>query len=53
MPAGDYNLFVEAVREVGGREMLEIPFSWPPKDRTSLTVQGEHELGEIGLTLAP
>ena len=53
LPAGEYSLYVEAVREVGGREMLEIPFSWPPGDSTSLSAQGEHELGVLGLTLAP
>lgn len=50
---GDYVLLVEAVREVGGREMLEIPFSWPPVGPESLSVQGEHELGEVSLTMAP
>ena len=26
---GSYQLMVEAVREVGGREMLRLPFTWP------------------------
>jgi hypothetical protein len=28
---GDYTLVVEAAREVGGRELVKIPFSWPAK----------------------
>src|SRR5690606_26974766 len=29
LQAGQYTLVVEAVREVGGRELLKIPFAWP------------------------
>ena len=29
LPAGDYTLILEAAREVGGRELLNIPFQWP------------------------
>src|SRR5690606_37751254 len=50
---GDYTLVVEAMREVGGREMLEIPFSWPPSGSQTLTAQGETELGEVVLTVTP
>lgn len=50
---GEYVLLVEAVREVGGREMLEIPFNWPPSGDEALTVKGEHELGQVSLTLSP
>lgn len=28
---GKYQLVIEAAREVGGRELLKIPFEWPPK----------------------
>src|SRR3546814_11767399 len=31
IPAGGYELVVEAAREVGGRERLRIPFQWPPQ----------------------
>ena len=30
LPAGQYNLVVEASREVGGTEVLRAPFQWPP-----------------------
>ena len=44
---------VEAVREVGGRELLRVPFTWPPTAAQSAEVKGEHELGRIALTLKP
>ncbi|MAS23796.1 MAG: hypothetical protein CMI03_12795 [Oceanospirillaceae bacterium] len=50
---GEYRLRVEAAREVGGREILNIPFSWPADKAQTLTVQGESELGEIALTIKP
>ncbi|MDP2126804.1 MAG: DUF2271 domain-containing protein [Pseudohongiella sp.] len=53
LPDGEYRLFVEAVREVGGREMLDIPFAWPPRQEQSVTAKGETELGTILLTLTP
>ena len=49
---GDYRLRVEAAREVGGRELLEIPFSWPAKAST-LSAQGSNELSAITLTIKP
>ena len=50
---GQYTLVVEAVREVGGRELLRIPFQWPARERQHLQVQGEHELGTVTLDLTP
>lgn len=50
---GDYTLVVEAMREVGGREMLEIPFAWPPAENQTLNAQGSTELGEVVLTVTP
>lgn len=51
--SGDYRLRVEAAREVGGRELLDIPFSWPATSAQTLTAQGESELGGIALTIKP
>src|SRR5690606_22187137 len=31
---GDYALVVEAAREVGGREVVRVPFSWPVSSAT-------------------
>lgn len=53
LPAGNYQLMVEAAREVGGRELLEIPFQWPVKKAEQLSARGEAELGTITLQLAP
>lgn len=53
LPAGEYRLRVEASREVGGRELLEIPFSWPLQQQESLDVSGSDELGRITLSATP
>jgi hypothetical protein len=50
---GSYRLVVEAAREVGGRELLKIPFQWPPAAAQDLSAQGKSELGRIALTLTP
>ena len=50
---GNYNLVVEAAREVGGRELLRIPFEWPIASTQHLDAQGEHELGLVKLDLNP
>lgn len=53
LPPGDYRLVVEAVREVGGRELQRIPFQWPPKQPQRLEAKGEHELGIVTVDLKP
>lgn len=53
LPPGDYKLVVEAAREVGGRELVSIPFSWPATQATNLQAQGKTELGAITLQLKP
>jgi hypothetical protein len=53
LPSGELTLVVEAVREVGDREILEIPFAWPPREAGTFRAQGKKELGEITLTVAP
>lgn len=53
LPAGDYNLVVEAAREVGGRELVRVPFTWPPKSATTAQAAGSHELGAVTLTTKP
>jgi len=50
---GHYTLVVEAVREVGGRELLKIPFTWPAAAPQSGKAQGETELGAVALTITP
>ena len=53
LPAGEYQLVVEAAREVGGRELVRLPFQWPPTAAQTLRAQGEHELGAIALEVKP
>jgi len=48
---GNYKLMIEASREVGGREVLSLPFSWPVKNTLTVSAQGEHELGTVTLTI--
>lgn len=50
---GDYNLVVEAAREVGGRELVRVPFSWPADQAQSANVQGKTELGLIEISVKP
>ncbi len=49
---GHYTLVVEAVREVGGRELLKIPFDWKGKP-SSGSAQGKTELGKVTLAAKP
>ena len=53
LPAGNYTLVIEAAREVGGRELLKIPFSWPAIRPQSGQAQGSSELGKVTLKLVP
>lgn len=50
---GEYTLVVEAVREVGGRELLKIPFTWPAQAPQSGKAQGNAELGAVSLSIKP
>ena len=47
LPAGDYTLVVEASREVGGRELVRIPFKW--RGASTGSAQGKTELGRVSL----
>ncbi|SJZ87007.1 DUF2271 domain-containing protein [Novilysobacter spongiicola] len=50
---GKYELIVEAAREVGGREVVRIPFQWPAASAQQLKASGDSELGEVRLSLKP
>jgi hypothetical protein len=50
---GEYRLMVEAAREVGGRELIEIPFRWPATEIQRYQAQGQHELGAVAVTVKP
>ena len=48
---GDYTLIVEASREVGGKEIVEIPFRWAPGTEATASAKGKQELGAVTLKL--
>lgn len=51
MNAGTYYFVVEASREVGGRELLRIPFEWKDSVALDETISGERELGKVTLEI--
>ena len=50
---GAYTLVVEAARETGGREVVRVPFAWPPRGPSTAQGKGSTELGGVALTVAP
>ncbi|RYF94203.1 MAG: DUF2271 domain-containing protein [Caulobacteraceae bacterium] len=48
---GAYSLVVEAAREVGGREVVRIPFTWTARSGKGGSAKGASELGAITLTI--
>lgn len=53
LASGNYTLVVEAAREVGGRELVKIPFAWPAKAPQSGKAQGSSEIGAVALAVKP
>jgi len=53
LPAGNYQLVLEAAREAGGRELVRVPFEWPPKSTQNLSAKGKEELGAISVQIKP
>jgi hypothetical protein len=53
LPAGQYQVVVEAAREAGGRELLRLPFQWPPKSNQSIPARGKEELAAVAVQLKP
>lgn len=53
LAAGDYKLQIEAVRESGSRELVSLPFSWPPRELRRVEGQGRSELGAAALEIQP
>jgi hypothetical protein len=50
---GNYTLVVEAAREVGGRELVKVPFQWPANAAQQAKAQGSSELGTVAVTVKP
>lgn len=49
MAPGQYTLVVEAAREVGGRELVRVPFAWPPRAGQTARASGSAELGAVSI----
>ncbi|HEY0332498.1 MAG TPA: DUF2271 domain-containing protein [Stenotrophomonas sp.] len=52
LSAGAYTLVVEAAREVGGRELVKVPFQWGGGAQQGKS-QGSTELGVVTLSVHP
>lgn len=50
---GAYRLRVEAAREVGGRELVTVPFQWPARTPQTVSATGTAELGAVRLSVRP
>jgi hypothetical protein len=51
---GSYQVVVEAAREAGGREVVRVPFQWPPANAAqAVSAQGKEELGTVSVALKP
>jgi hypothetical protein len=48
---GNYKLLVEAAREVGGREVVTVPFTWNGSKATTATAKGTSELGAVTISI--
>ena len=53
LPAGDYQLVIEAAREAGGRELVRVPFKLPLAGKQTLSARGKEELGAVTLQINP
>lgn len=50
LPAGQYSLVVEAARELGGRELVRVPFRWGGPNTGSAS--GATELGAVRVAVS-
>lgn len=53
LPAGQYNLVIEASREGGGHDLVKLPITYTPAKPFTAKGKGEGELGDIKATYKP
>ena len=53
LPPGKYELVIEAAREVGGREAVSVPITWPGSSPQQLKAKGTSELGQVRVSITP
>jgi hypothetical protein len=47
---GRYNIVIEAAREMGGREVVRVPFDWNGQAQT-ISARGTSEIGAVTVTI--
>jgi len=52
LPAGRYELAVEASREKGGLELVRLPLQWPLDHSATVQASGKTELGAIEVSIS-
>ena len=53
LPAGAYQVVIEASREAGGREVVRVPFQWDGKAAQTASAKGQEELGAVTVAVKP
>ena len=53
LPAGHYQMVIEAAREAGGRELVRVPFKLPLSGKQTANARGKEELGAVTLQINP
>jgi hypothetical protein len=53
LPAGNYDVVVEATREHGGYDLVRLGLQWPPRSVNKAEASGSQELGPVKLTVKP
>ena len=53
LPAGQYNLVIEAAREGGGHDLVKLPVTYSPAKAFAVKGKGEGELGDITAAYKP
>jgi hypothetical protein len=53
LPAGNYEIVVEAAREHGGHDTVRLPLQWPLRSVQQAQAQGHEELGAVRLAAKP
>lgn len=53
LPAGAYQVVVEAAREAGGREVVRVPLQWQGKGAQTASAKGKEELGTVTVAVKP
>ncbi len=53
LPAGSYQVVIEASREAGGREVVRVPLQWNGKAVQPASAKGQEEIGTVTVSVKP